>query len=232
MAFFWHDLISPSPDAAAAFYGSVFGWTDNSDGPLRTLQADGAPVAGLLRLRGDDNAPHWLCQLAVPDVAAIVRRYAFLQGAVLLEPEAVGDLGSGALVADPSGAILHPFQLAPGHAAAPAPQVRGHVLFAPRIDLAARFYSAGFGWKATRPATKPSTALLTDAGTPVALLVEAPAEAPIPPQWIPLLPGDDHTAVAALQAGGRLVVPPLDVPGFGRVQVLHDDQGAGFALIG
>lgn len=40
----------------------------------------------------------------------------------------------------------------------------------------------------------------------------------------------DATAEAGVHLGGRVSVPPFDIP-YGRMAVLHDNQGAEFAVL-
>ncbi len=52
------------------------------------------------------------------------------------------------------------------------------------------------------------------------------------PHWIAYI-GVDNVDIAAQKTqnlGGRILVPPTDIPGFGRVAVLRDPQGAAFGV--
>lgn len=52
------------------------------------------------------------------------------------------------------------------------------------------------------------------------------------PHWIAYIgvPDVDAAAQRASQLGGQVLVPPVDVPGFGRAAVLRDPQGAAFGV--
>jgi uncharacterized protein len=52
------------------------------------------------------------------------------------------------------------------------------------------------------------------------------------PHWIPYLavPDVDAALRRAQELGGEVLVPATDIPGFGRVAVLRDPQGAGFGV--
>ena len=107
----WSALVTSDPDAAAAFYQSVFGY-DVYDMP--------EPVnAGHLTLAGDDFAraavnplpvnrpdvrPYWLDFVRVDDVGAAVAKAAALGGKVLVEPRVDRHGGRIAVIADPAGA--------------------------------------------------------------------------------------------------------------------------------
>jgi hypothetical protein len=74
--FIWYELLTSDPDAAAAFYGAVLGWTANGSGQegidYRILNMHGVAVGGLMALPpGAAEAgmrPGWLGYLSVADV--------------------------------------------------------------------------------------------------------------------------------------------------------------------
>ncbi len=225
--FFWLDLLTPDPDAAAAFYADVCGWSVRRSGGLLGLSAGDTPVAAVQRLH-DEAAPHWIGHLAVPDVATACRRMTFVQGSVLLEPEELEGLGVQALVADPVGAVLQLFQPATDTrvqrpSGAPG-TLAWSTLFAPRPDLGGRVYRTVLGWKG-RAGPPPG---LDDDDGPVADLIDAGKEPPVPPQWF------HHIAVPDLaEALARADDADCEVlrPPGPRGALLIDPWGAGFGLI-
>ena len=60
-----------------------------------------------------------------------------------------------------------------------------------------------------------------------------PAWGNVPPHWIPYFQvADCDTAAAkAQELGGRVFVPPTDIPNVGRFAMLADPQGAMFSII-
>ena len=75
----WIELFTPDTDAAAAFYGELFGWTatdpDEEHGGYRLFEREGRPVAGLMRNDGSMGAPAtWSVYLATDDTAATVEK--------------------------------------------------------------------------------------------------------------------------------------------------------------
>lgn len=52
------------------------------------------------------------------------------------------------------------------------------------------------------------------------------------PHWIAYIGVNDVDAAArrAEELGGRVLLPPIDVPGLGRAAVLRDPQGAAFGV--
>lgn len=222
--FFWTDLLTDDPDATAAWLLPAMGWQREGN-VLRTADR---PVAQLLQLGDADSAPHWLLHLAVPDLAALCRRVAFLQGSVLIEPESVPDLGDGAVIADPMGCVLHPFQLSPTHRLdlpdGAAGTLDGALLYAPRVDLGARFYATLTGWE-----RKPGPVWVA-AGQAIAAGLEAPKEATA--QWLPLFAvAEIEAALArAMEHGARAAQLPTAIAGIGRVAIVEGPDGVMLAL--
>ena len=56
---------------------------------------------------------------------------------------------------------------------------------------------------------------------------------PVPPNWLPYFMVEDCNATAdkAAASGGKLMMPPMDIPNVGRFAVIQDPQGAAFAII-
>jgi uncharacterized protein len=104
-------LATPDPDAAAAFYGAVFGWQTESFGPATMFRLPGyvggepqQPVPRdvvAVMIAGDRAA--WTPDFWVPDTDAAAARAGDLGGRVLSPPADTG-VGRTALLADPAGA--------------------------------------------------------------------------------------------------------------------------------
>ena len=60
-----------------------------------------------------------------------------------------------------------------------------------------------------------------------------PEMGPVPPNWLPYFTVEDCDATAnkAKATGGKLFMPPTDIPNVGRFSVIQDPQGATFAII-
>ena len=60
-----------------------------------------------------------------------------------------------------------------------------------------------------------------------------PQMGPVPPNWLPYFRVEDCDATAqkAKSSGGKLMVPPQDIPNVGRFSVIGDPQGAMFAIL-
>jgi predicted enzyme related to lactoylglutathione lyase len=108
----WEDLRSPNPDAARAFYVSVFGYRTEllpDAGPEYTtfaLPGEEAPLGGMGGMMGaDDQAAQWLVYFGVADAAAAVAAAERSGGSVLM-PDFETPYGRMAGLADPTGAVF------------------------------------------------------------------------------------------------------------------------------
>ena len=64
------------------------------------------------------------------------------------------------------------------------------------------------------------------------MMALTPEMGPVPPNWLPYfgVADADATVAKAILAGGKVLVPPTNIPGGGRFAVLHDPQGATFGI--
>jgi predicted enzyme related to lactoylglutathione lyase len=98
------------------------------------------------------------------------------------------------------------------------------------------FYAALFGWSFADEdmgAMGTYTRILLDGGDLGGLFeLTGPMFAGVPPHWMfhVSTPDVDASAATAVDLGGRVVLPPLDVPGAGRMAVIEDPTGAKLAL--
>jgi predicted enzyme related to lactoylglutathione lyase len=103
---------------------------------------------------------------------------------------------------------------------------------------AKRYYTELFGWSAT-DVPMPGDAggqytLLQIGGDDVAGLYQmsGPQFEGVPSHWATYVnvESTDETAKRATTLGGRIVAPPMDVPGVGRIAVVQDPTGATISL--
>jgi predicted enzyme related to lactoylglutathione lyase len=102
----------------------------------------------------------------------------------------------------------------------------------PDLEATAAFYTTLFGWSAERavePEAGGYTMFLQDGS---AVAAAAPNRDDWPVMWNTYVASDDvdATATAVEQAGGRLLMPPFDVMGFGRMTFAFDPAGASFGV--
>lgn len=152
----WVDTIQPDPQAAAEFYGGLFGWE---------LEEQMPPGAGAhylaARIRGQDAAAISSMPEGAPPVATwntyvwVERADATAEkvreggGAVLTEPFDVFEAGRMAVCRDPEGAVFSLWQ--PNrHRGATVVNEHGAVNFndlhTRDLERAKAFYGAVFGW--------------------------------------------------------------------------------------
>jgi uncharacterized protein len=109
-AFSWNELMTRDPDAAAAFYGQLFGWTfEKMDMgmPYQVIKADGTSVGGLMGM--PPNAPPmpmWGSYVTVADADATAKRCTELGGKVLNPPMDIPTIGRFVVLQDPQGAVI------------------------------------------------------------------------------------------------------------------------------
>jgi predicted enzyme related to lactoylglutathione lyase len=97
------------------------------------------------------------------------------------------------------------------------------------------FYSGLFGWdiEETMPAGAPGSYMMARIkGGDVAALSSPPPGAPPRPVWNTYINVDsvDETAKKVEEAGGRIMMPPMDVMESGRMAVFFDPEGAVLAI--
>jgi uncharacterized protein len=234
--FCWVDLGTTDVERAKAFYGGLFGWEfeerPGSDGAGYTLcRLEGKDVAGIHRHR-EDQGLAWASSIAVDDLEAATGRARELGAEVLAEPFEVAGAGSTAVLRDPAGAVVSLWQAA-GHAGAELVNQDGtwtwNELTTTDLGAAKRFYGELFGWASEDV----GGSVLRTAFTLGDLLVggghaPAPQEDPTPRWGVAFwVPDADQAAARAQELGGRVLLPPMDIP-IGRFTILTDPQGAAF----
>jgi predicted enzyme related to lactoylglutathione lyase len=118
-AFCWADLNTPDPQAAKAFYESVFGWKlspgeHDPSGYLHIKNGEhfigGVPPAGY---RDPKTPPHWLLYFQVANCDASTAKATQLGARVYMEPMSLENVGRWSVLADPQGAVFSLFEAKP-----------------------------------------------------------------------------------------------------------------------
>jgi len=107
-------------------------------------------------------------------------------------------------------------------------------LQAPDLDKARRFYGELLGWSFVG-GDDPNSQYYTTAqirGRNVAGIAKLAGQTPLPPAWTVYLATDnaDDTARLVKDAGGKTLMPPMDVMEHGRMAVFTDPTGAVFGI--
>ncbi|MCS5718909.1 VOC family protein [Herbiconiux sp. CPCC 205763] len=151
----WIDTEQPDPEAAAAFYGGLFGWTfenampPDAPGSYLIAQLDGSDVAAIGS--GAPGGPAvWNTYVAVDDVDAMAPEVIRAGGIVLSGPEDAGPGGRTARCRDSQGAEFRLWQ-AYRRLGAQTVNIPGAWNFSNLrtgdIPDAKTFYGRLFGWK-------------------------------------------------------------------------------------
>jgi predicted enzyme related to lactoylglutathione lyase len=242
----WVDLGSPDLDASVEFYGALFDWdvpeSENAEqtGGYRQAMRSDKPVGGMMPLMQEGQPPAWTTYISVDDADAIAAAVKDAGGTVMAEPMEVLDLGTMAIFADPTGAVFGIWQ--PGTFAGAGlvnepGAIAWNELNTRDLAGAKEFYGAVFGWTFDDQD-------MGDAGTyttivlgerPVGGILDMAARGvpeEIPAHWQVYFGVEDTDATieAAKQAGGGVMLEPVDIPA-GRFSILTDPHGASFAVI-
>jgi hypothetical protein len=108
-------------------------------------------------------------------------------------------------------------------------------LVTPDPARAAEFYGQLFGWNVKAPDEAMGgyrVVQLADAS--VAGIMAMPKDSPpMPPHWgcYVTVADTDQTVQRCIALGGKALMPPMDIPGVGRMAVLQDPQGAVLSVI-
>jgi uncharacterized protein len=242
----WVDLTTPDVEAAAEFYGALFGWEvpelpDSAEmGGYRRAKKGGKDVAGVYPLMQEGQPSFWGTHIAVADADATAAAVQAAGGTMLAEPMDVAGYGRLAVFSDPAGAVFGIWQ--PGTFAG-AELVNEYGCFGwnelgTRDTAGAKqFYSAVFGWDTQEEESeRAGTYTVWKVGEAMVggmLDMNAlgmPDE--VPPNWLVYFTAEDTDAAVekAKSGGGDVRMEPIDIP-IGRFAVLADPFGAVFAVM-
>ena len=246
--FSWPELSTTDQKAAVAFYKALFGWGTNDVpmGPTEVysiFQMRGKPVGAAATQQADERKmgvpPHWNAYVAVADVDESAKQAVSLGGRLLAGPFDVMDAGRMAVIQDPTGAV---FQLWTAKRS-----IGAEILNEPGAlcwtelntrdtKAAEAFYTKLFGWTAKHSApgapmeyTEFKVHGQSNIGM-MPMVPQMPKE--VPSYWMPYFQVTDTDASVAkvTQLGGKVMVPPTDIPNAGRFAIVGDPQGAVFAV--
>jgi uncharacterized protein len=253
----WVETWQNDADAAADYYGRVFGWDTESTAPT---EAGG--TFHICRLRGRDVAgigspipegapptPVWTTFIQVESAAETAAQVSEAGGTVVVEPFASLEGGRLSIVADPAGATFAVWEQAQ-HQGARVINEPGawamSMLVRPDAEAAVAFYGEVFGWQ-TEPFAmgdmevtmftlpgyvggEPEQPVPRDV---VATVAPPGAAEGAPPHWSVdfWIRDPDEAARITTEMGGQVLAGPFDIPGLGmRQAALADPQGATFTV--
>jgi len=227
---------SPDPQASAAFYGELFGWTAAMDprpdaGGYGMFTIDGKNVAGL-GPQMNPGPPFWSVYISVADADETLAKATAAGGTVVMGPMDVFDAGRMAVLQDAVGSFVSVWQ--PNeHIGAQLVNQPGTFAWSELAtkDLPASrdFYQAVFGWGLHAEASSDTGAIFTvDGGMVCGAHAAAEGEFPAWSVWFGVEDCDASAAKVA-ELGGSVMMPPTDMD-FGRGAVVADPQGAVFGM--
>jgi predicted enzyme related to lactoylglutathione lyase len=238
----WVDLASPDLPASVSFYGDLFGWDADDQGPdaggYTIFRMGGEPISGAGPVMMEGQPTAWTTYVSVADADAAVAKAKDAGAMVFVEPMDVMDVGRMAVFADPTGAAIAVWQ-PKAHKGAGIVSEPGALCWnelASRDTTAAQaFYRSVFGWEAASSDVGGMTYFEWKlGGNTIGGMMPMPDEVPaeVPSYWMAYFAvADGDAAVAkATKGGASVTVPPTDIPA-GRFAVLSDPQGAMFGVI-
>jgi predicted enzyme related to lactoylglutathione lyase len=246
-SFCWPELATPDAAKAKAFYSGLFGWSPvdvpTAGGAYTLLQLRGKDVAACRTLSQDEKSKgipsYFMTYISTASADASAAKAKELGGTVLFGPFDVEGIGRMAVVMDPGGAVFALWE-ARGHIGARLVGEENTLcwteLDTKDTDGAKAFYGALFGWTWKASATSDAEYFeiyREEQAIGGVLPMKGKEWDGVPPHWVPyfFVTDCDATVAKSVALGGGATVPPMDIPDVGRFAVLHDDQGAHFAVI-
>jgi predicted enzyme related to lactoylglutathione lyase len=238
----WVDYGAADLDAAKAFYAEVLGWSYTGGEPefggYLTVTVDGEQAGGMGPQQDPDDPPKWVTYFATDDAAATAARIREAGGTVIVEPMAVGPMGTMVIARDPEGNPFGVWQSGLNTGVRIHNEPGALAWNEARVgDTAAakRFYTAVFGF--TFEQMDPEMAgegmdyaTFNTGGNPLGGL--GASDPSMPTGWLTCFAvASTDEAVAAVEAkGGKVTMQPMDTP-FGRFAIVEDPWGAPFEVM-
>ncbi len=241
----WADLWTSDVAGSRTFYADLFGWEAEEPNPefggYFMFTREGVPVAGGMGGMGDAPASDtWKVFLATEDIAKTLES-AEAGGAQIVAPAMpVADLGTQAVLVDPTGAQLGAWQAGtfPGFTVLNEHGAPSWFELLTRDHAAAlEFYGSVFHWDThvvgDTDEFRYSTMQEPGGGSELAGIGDATAFLPegVPAHWSVYWEVDDvDAALARVEAlGGSIVIGKQDTP-YGQLATATDPAGAPFKL--
>ena len=252
--FIWYELMTSDRLAAEAFYGPLFGWHFGGDKNYRHIEASEGMVGGILQLTTEMVAggahPAWVGYILVDDVDVSVTAITTNGGQVHMPARDMADVGRIAMVADPQGAAFYVMRPSPpegredgeSHAFSYDRPRKGHCawneLATTDPEAAKSFYSKHFGWKVDGGMDMGEMGMYefwgpTDGRGMLGAVMPKMPEMPVT-AWthyfrVPDIGAAEHMISANF---GKVIQPPIEIPGGEFSMVAIDPHGAAFGLVG
>ncbi len=249
--FIWYELVTRDMDKAVSFYRKVVGWDIKDSGmpgiTYMLFGKDGREVGGMMTWTGagsPDLPTQWVGHIHTANLDEELRAVLADNGTIVQPAHDIPGVGRFAVVLDPQKVKYLLFE--PGSREVPprldqmaVGNVGWHELLTDDQSAAFDYYSRHYGWQKDyahdmgamgvyqtfRIDHSPFTGGIMNRsgpGMPEGIL----------PHWQFYFTVDDIEAAQkrVIEAGGTIVLPPMDVPGGSRILQALDDQDGHFAL--
>jgi uncharacterized protein len=250
--FIWYELVTNDVDKAVTFYKKVVGWDIKDSGmpgmKYMLFGKDGKDVGGMMTWAGA-GAPElptqWMGHIHTAKLDEELKAVTGDGGTIVRPAQDIPGVGRFAVVLDPQKVKYLLFE--PGKGDVPprlgqmaVGNVGWHELLTDDQAKAFDYYSKHYGWQ------KDTAHDMGAMGTYQTFRTDKPLytggmmnrKGPgmpegIPPHWQFYFTVDDIEAAQkrVIEAGGEIVLPPMDVPGGSRILQATDDQKGHFALM-
>jgi uncharacterized protein len=241
----WVDLWTSDVEGSRAFYSELFGWVAEEGSPefggYFMFTRDGVPVAGGMGDMGDMKATNtWKIFLNTDDIAKTVAA-AEAEGAHVIVPiMEVADLGTQAVLIDPTGAHVGAWQPGtfPGFTVLDEPgSPSWSELFTRDHAAAVAFYQSVFHWDTDTVGDSDEFRYATmrdpSGEGELAGIMDASAWLPegAPAHWSMYWAVEDPDAtIVRVKALGGSVIMDVEPTPYGRLATVADPAGAQFKL--
>jgi len=241
----WADLWTSDVEGSRRFYAELFGWEAEEPNPefggYFNFSRNGVLMAGAMGDMGDIPATNtWKIYLSTDDIAKTLEAVAAEGGQIVSPAMPVAELGTQAVLIDPTGAHLGAWQAGtfPGFTVINERGAPSWFELHTRDHSAAlSFYRAVYGWETDVVGDDDEfryTTVRNPAGEgELAGIMDASSFLPegVPSHWSVYWEVDDTDAtVTKVKAlGGSVVMDGMDTP-YGRLATVADPAGAQFKL--
>jgi predicted enzyme related to lactoylglutathione lyase len=242
--FCWINILSPQPDEAKKFFGSLLGWTfgDLGGGMGSSIKVDGGDIGGLFDLNSPQTPPGTPPLIGVMvkvDSADATAEKAKSLGGKAKAPFDIADNGRMGEVFDPNGAQIDLWQPKGKEGAVVDTSRHGapswFETYTPDVEAGKKFYTELFGWTAQTMQMPGMDYTVFNIGDKMiaGMMAPTPEMQNMPPHWATYFTVDDADAAAkkAAELGGTVMVPPTDIPTVGRFSAIVSPQGVPFLVI-
>jgi predicted enzyme related to lactoylglutathione lyase len=241
--FCWADLGVKDAQAAKKFYAAVFGWraVDMPAGPGMTytmLYKGDHDVCALYSQTRAGVPAYWQTYFAVDSADELAKKAESIGGKVVQPGMDVMDVGRMAVVSDPTGAMFVAWQ-GRNHRGAGVMGEPDTLVWCEadtsNVDVTVGYYTKLFGWQTKidgEGANKYVHFKQGDAMVCGAIQIQKEWGPNVPSHWAVCFGVNDVDATTrrAKDAGGKVLMGPMDIKGTGRYAVLADPEGATFQI--